>query len=278
MESKIGRYLILEQLSPGSVFLAEDSAGTKKLLKQYELTSNFVLSDFVIKILVALKHKNILPPSDIFTEGNFKYAVYDYNNADNLQNYLKKRGKLTQEESLRISRQIIDAYEFIQNKGLIHGSIKPTNILIDENDGLTIKLTDFLLRLNKGKDLSKDKFTAPEIASKEKSPNILSDVYSIGAIIKLLSESTETFTDTSTRLIEDCLQTDSNKRIQFNALTLHPYFTSIHPIYKLFQGKLLSNIRLLLHLYLYQRRRYNFKIRGFLLLRMYNEINVQTRI
>ena len=109
----------------------EDNAGARRLLKKYELTSSLVLSDFDIKTLMTLKHKNILPPSDAFTEGKFKYAVYEYSGLDNLQSYLKKKGKLTREELLTISKQLMNAYELIQDKGLIHGNIKGTSILVD---------------------------------------------------------------------------------------------------------------------------------------------------
>ena len=202
------------------------------------MASSSVLNKFINKLL-HLYHKNLLLPSDTFKTKEFIYAVYEYSKLDNLQNYLQRKGKLTQEDCLSISRQIIDGYKFIKGKGLIHGNIKPTNILVDESDHLTIKLTDFLLCHSKKKDLSKDKFIAPEIASKEKDPNIISDIYSIGAIMQLLLESTEISTDICTTLIKDCLQTDPDKRIKFDVLTLHPYFTSTYPVYKLFNGNLL---------------------------------------
>ena len=251
MEQKIGSYLIVEELSSGSLFLVEDSTGAKRLLKQYELDTTLVLSDFDIKVLMSLQHKNLLPPSDTFTQGKFKYAVYNYTKLDNLQNYLKRKVKLTHEESLNISKQIINAYHFIKDHELIHGNIKPTNILVDESDDLTIKLTDFLLHHNNQKDLSNNKYIAPEIASKEKELNIISDVYSIGGIIKLLLKNTEVSTQTSTRLIEDCMQTDPNKRIQFDILTLHPYFTSTYPVYKFLHSNMSFNIRIFVHLYLH---------------------------
>ena len=155
--------------------------------------------------------------------------MYEYRNLDNLQDYLKRKGKLTEKQSLIISKQIINAYQFIKDKELIHGNIKPTNILIDEDNKFTIKLTDFLLNLKKINNKSDDKFTAPEIASRNNNPNIISDVYSIGAIINLLLQNTESSTDICSRLIEDCLQINPNKRIQFDILTLHPYFTASYP-------------------------------------------------
>ena len=249
MDSKIGGYQILKELTPNSVFLVEDVTGDKKLLRQYELASSWTLNLFDVKTLMTLQHKNLLPPSDVFTKENYKYAVYEYNDfVNNLENYLKSKGKLTKEELSTISKQIINAYQYIKDKGLIHGNINPTSIIVDEKDGLTIKLTDFLLCLDVKKDLWSEKFMAPEIVSKCNNPNIISDVYSIGAIIKILLECTESSIETCSKLIQDCLQINPNKRIQFDILTLHPYFTSINPPYKYFRGNLLNSIRLSLYL------------------------------
>ena len=163
MKSKIGRYKVLEKVVPGSVFLAEDDTGATKILKQYEWDSGLVLSGGDARILMNLQHVNLLAPTDIIVEGKFRYAVYEYSNLDNLQEYLKKKGKFTEKELSSISKQIINGYQFIKDKGLIPGNIKPTSILIDENGKLTNKLTDFLLQLSNKKDLSNNIFIAPEI-------------------------------------------------------------------------------------------------------------------
>ena len=112
------------------------------------------------------------------------------------------------------------------------------------------KLTDFLLNQKGQKDLLKDKFIAPEIISKKVKPNIISDIYSIGAIMKFLLETTESYSDIYFKLIEDCLQIDTDRRIQFNILSLNPCFTSNSLVYKLFRGNLWLNIRKFLHLHL----------------------------
>ena len=131
----------MEKVVPGSVFLAEDDTGATKILKQYECDSGFVLSEGDVRTLINLQHVNLLPPTDIIVEGKFRYAVYEYSNLDNLQEHVKKKGKLTEKELSNISKQIINGYQFIKDKGLIHGNIKPTSILIDENGKLTIKLS-----------------------------------------------------------------------------------------------------------------------------------------
>ena len=177
-----------------------------------------------------------------------------------------------------ILKQIRDAYKYIKDNKLIHGNIKPTNILVDEKDKLIIKLTDFLICSKNSKHLLNDEFIAPEITFEEIKPNIISDIYSIGAIMKLLIEKAESSTDTYSKLMQDCLQIDSNKRIKFGIFKFHSYFTSIFPVYKLYRGNLLLNIRLFLHLHLHQRKRYNFILQTFILFRMFCNIIIQRKL
>ena len=236
MDRKIGCYQVLEKLSSDFMFLVEDSTGAKKVLKQYEENSNWIFNQRETEILMSLKHKSILPPSEVFMWEGLRYAIYEYINSDNLQSYLKKKVSLTEKEVLDILTQIIDTYQFIKKNKLIHGNLKPTNILITEDNQITIKLTDFLLNSKKQKNSTYGKFIDPEVISDNIKPSIMSDIYSIGRIIKLLTESTNSHNTTTSELIKDCLQFDIRKRIKFDVLKSHQYFTSLPPVYKFFHG------------------------------------------
>ena len=139
---------------------------------------------------------------------------------------------------MSILEQIIEVYQFIKERGLIHGNIKPTNILVNDDDQITIKLTDFFLSSNNEKEILSSEFMAPEIISKRINPNIISDIFSIGEIMKLLVKSANLPTDTYDKLIQDCLEIDPSKRIQFDILRSHPCFTSVSPVYKYFRDNL----------------------------------------
>ena len=237
MDSKIGCYQKLAKLSD-SVTLAKDNTGAKRILKQYESTSAWSLSQCDTKVLMKLQHNNLLPPLDIFTEEGYRYVVYEYCDWYNLGNYILRKGKLTEKQIFNISMQIVTAYQFIKDNGQIHGNINPTNILINEDEELKIKLTDFLIYSKKQEDLLSNEFIAPEITSGKIKPNVTSDIYSMGSVMKLLLESSESYTNIYTKLIEDCLEIDIDKRIKFDIFILHPYFTSTYPIYKPFRGSL----------------------------------------
>ena len=150
-----------DDLSNQIIMSHEDVTGTKKLLKQHELNSACVLSQYEVKALMGLQHTNLLPPSDVLITEEFKYAVYEYESLNNLQNYLERKGRLTEKKLLNILNQIIEAYQFLKDNGLIHGNIKPTNILVKEDHKLTIKLTDFLFHSKKQEDYDSDVIVNP---------------------------------------------------------------------------------------------------------------------
>ena len=185
------------------MFFAQDNTGADKVIKQYELTSTWALNQHEIEVLMKMRHKNILPPSDVYAKGGFRYAVYEYSKSNNLQNFLAKKRELTEKEVLTISRQIIDAYKFIKDNGLIHGNIKPTNILVTDENELTIKLTDFLINSKRQDYLINDKYLPPEITSGKIKPNNITDLYYVGAIMKLFSTSIRSSNEIYLQLIDD---------------------------------------------------------------------------
>ena len=91
-------------------------------------------------------------------------VVYEYINCNNLETYFEKKETLTKDEVFAIIKQIIDGYQFIKDNGLIHGNIRPSNILVIEKDTPIIKLTDFMINSRNIKDLTNDKYLAPEIS------------------------------------------------------------------------------------------------------------------
>jgi serine/threonine protein kinase len=92
--------------------------------------------------------------------------------------------------------QLISGLEYIHGKNLVHGSIKPTNILISSNEDPQIKLSDFGLttsRLNEGHTtkqvisgfLSSRYWLAPELLENDSSDRQCtkeSDIFAAGSV------------------------------------------------------------------------------------------------
>lgn len=93
----------------------------------------------------------------------------------------------TFEQIHEIFNKILDGIEFIHNKKISHGDIKPQNILIKDDD---IKITDFgtskyiediFIKTIDGQGTMA--YMAPEIAGSRKKRYINSDIYSLGVLL-----------------------------------------------------------------------------------------------
>lgn len=68
----------------------------------------------------------------------------EYVAALTLKDYLKKKGALSVEDAILLTRFLLDACQFLIGQDLVHGDLKPENILVLEIDGgLGFKLIDF---------------------------------------------------------------------------------------------------------------------------------------
>ena len=244
MDKRLGKYLILGKLGPGSMLLGEDDSGKKKVIKSYKLKSKRMFGVKDLDAFKKLEHQNILPPSDIQETPDSIYAVYTYDNADNLKDFIKKKGELQPKEFFLIIESLIDGYKALKNNNMIHANIKPQNILISYEKNLTPKLmlTDFPILLSYKRTKESIDYIAPEIISNDTKPNIMTDIWSIGAVINLMLKHTKLSSNIWTDLVKKCLKENPEERINFNVILVHPCFTLTPTIYKFCQGNLLINV------------------------------------
>ena len=198
MRKKIGGYQIIKLIGKKSMVIAEDSMKNKKALKIWESNLKYNLNVQQLETIKKIQHKNILTPSDIFNTTNYAYVVYEYSNAPNLENYINEKGKLEEKEVYVIMKELITGYEFLWNHDLFHGRLKPQNILIDNKSNGMVKITDFPICLKRIQ--RDDKFYAPEIISNKHLPNIISDVWSMGIIMKFMLEHVKSYSKNCSNL------------------------------------------------------------------------------
>ena len=94
------------------------------------------------EIVSQLDHDNIVKIHDAETEGNKAFIAMDYVSGYSMSRRLRKREFLTVGECIRISKDMLRGLAVAHGHGVIHGDIKPANIMYDTlND--TYILTDF---------------------------------------------------------------------------------------------------------------------------------------
>src|SRR3972149_110346 len=127
--------------------------------------------------LEQLDHTNILPVYDRGTSGDRNYWVIRYMPARSLA--ARQRGqRLTVEEIDRFVAQVASALDYACQHELIHGDLKPANILLDHAGNAFV--SDFGLFEILGGSLSDYQ---PLEQRRDSIPDARSDVYAFGAII-----------------------------------------------------------------------------------------------
>lgn len=144
------RYEIIEKIGGGGMSIVYKARC--RVLNRYvaikilrdELTSD---PDFVAKFkqeslsAASLTHPNIVNIYDTGIEGDIYYIVMEYVKGETLKEYINRKGRLSEQETLKISRQVAEALRHAHSNNIIHRDIKPHNIMITE-DGI-VKVTDF---------------------------------------------------------------------------------------------------------------------------------------
>ena len=83
------------------------------------------------KNLSKLKHPNIVNVMDYFEANNTCYYVMEYLSGGDLDTLIEKRGGLSEEETIRFTRQIGAALSFMHQNKMLHLDLKPKNVMIN---------------------------------------------------------------------------------------------------------------------------------------------------
>ena len=188
------RYKIIDKIGVGgssTVYLARDLktnevVAIKILHPNYAQDKKFV-QRFIreIKIIMNLKHPNILKLYDYGFVDDIPYYVTEYVQGKTLKDILKEKGRLSINEAKKIILDILNVLSYVHKNGIVaHRDIKPGNIMIDKEGN--VKLMDFGIAKIEGSSLTQEtSFYTPLYASPEQikgeKVDIRSDIYSLGA-------------------------------------------------------------------------------------------------
>ncbi|MCK5664980.1 MAG: serine/threonine protein kinase, partial [Thiotrichaceae bacterium] len=140
-----------------------------------------------------LDHPNIVKIHDADILNERAYIAMDYIAGHPMSERLRRKNYLTAAESLRIMQSVLNALIAAHSKGIVHGDIKPANIMFDQNRKMYI-LTDFGAANNGSQLLDVEKrivgtpaYMSPEQLSGSKMDG-RSDIFSLAvSIYHLLS-------------------------------------------------------------------------------------------
>jgi serine/threonine-protein kinase len=192
------RYQILAQIGQGGlaeVYRAQDVAlgrlvAVKALRREYVVDPTFLVRFHrEAQSAASLTHPNIVAVYDFGQDQGRPYIVMEYVPGRDLRTMLQEGGPLSVDQAVDIGLQICAAVGYAHRAGLVHGDIKPGNVLITP-DGRA-KVVDFGLARALGESAMDEEgelvwgtpaYFAPEQAAGDQ---VLpaTDVYAIGVIL-----------------------------------------------------------------------------------------------
>lgn len=139
-EGSFGKTVLLQDPCIDELFVA----------KKYEPENDSVKVQFYknfldeIKILYKLNHRNIVRIYNYYAYDKCYtgYILMEYIDGTDIGTYIRGLAQQEASDSLdSLFRQLIDAFCYIENHGIVHRDIRETNILVDKNG--IVKVIDF---------------------------------------------------------------------------------------------------------------------------------------
>ncbi len=190
----VADYNIIEKIGQGGmgeVYKAvhtklDQTVAVKVLSSEYSLNPS-MRKRFIneARIQAKFSHPNMVNIFNLIEQDNNVFIVMEYINGGTLEGHLKQKGVLSQDESIKISLQVLSALQFMHSKGVVHRDIKPSNIMFTDTG--VVKVTDFGIakvmneatKHTKTGMLGSVAYVSPEQILGEKT-SITTDIYSFG--------------------------------------------------------------------------------------------------
>lgn len=190
LKGQLGKYQILKKLGSGgfgTVYLAEDTflKSLRALKIPHRIGSQVEkhLQESVVQTKL-LDHPNIVKLLTVDMIDKNIIMVMEYVKGTDLEKLLDEKDHLDIKTALKYFLQLLSALEFAHKHKVIHRDIRPSNILIDENDN--IKVADFgTSRLLTEKQFATTKIGSPPYMAPEQFEGravLASDIYSAGCL------------------------------------------------------------------------------------------------
>lgn len=172
-----GRFELLDVIRQDawrSVYLVRKGGegGEKLIVKRYRRDANALGT---VRALLRVPHPNIVKIFAVGEREDSFIMLMEHLSGGDLRERLAKPHPWP--EAARIGREVAEALAFAHNNGIVHGNLRPSNILFDGRGG--IRVTDFGLPEHyRGEEGKRNWYGAPEGGRSNKA-----DLYALGAIL-----------------------------------------------------------------------------------------------
>lgn len=201
---QIGPYRVLRELGAGGmgrVYLAESQGRIQRRVALKVLNEGIfsprILAQFEVEAqaLASVEHEHVARLYEVGADDDGRpWMAMEWVDGEPLTDYCDKR-ELALDQRLELFAQVAHAVEHMHRRGVLHGDLKPANILVCERDGRAIpKVIDLgLARLKSASGDATDlvmgtpAYMAPEHFGAElESLDARADVFALGVVLREL--------------------------------------------------------------------------------------------
>ena len=176
VDRHLARAVALKVLAPG---LVHDQASRDRILRESQLAAS-------------LDHPNVIPVYAAGDANGHVYIAMRLVEGSDLRSILRRDGRLAPARAIALATQVASALDAAHARGLVHRDVKPSNVLIDEQQGREhCYLADFGITTRTGDRPSVDvsqrllgtlAYVAPEQVRGDPVDG-RADVYSLGCLL-----------------------------------------------------------------------------------------------
>ncbi len=151
---QLGRYQLVRVLGRGAMGIVYEGIDPKlnrqvavKTILKGQLIDPEMAAEYSKRFereaqaVARLTHPNIVGVFDFGEENEVAYIVMELVRGEELKTYFDEKKIFSVAESVRMIGELLDALEYVHERGIVHRDIKPANIMLDAQ--MQVKLTDF---------------------------------------------------------------------------------------------------------------------------------------
>ncbi|CAI4053071.1 serine/threonine/tyrosine protein kinase RAD53 SKDI_16G1230 [Saccharomyces kudriavzevii IFO 1802] len=157
-----------------------------------------------LEVLQKLNHPRIVRLKGFYEDAESYYMVMEFVSGGDLMDFVAAHGAVGEDAGREISRQILAAVKYIHSMGISHRDLKPDNILIEQDDPVLVKITDFGLAKVQGNGSfmktfcgtlayvapevirGKDSSVSPDECEERNEYSSLVDMWSMGCLVYVI--------------------------------------------------------------------------------------------